>query len=311
MTRSNHLPALRATLIGALLHACLVCTPDARAQDPSPSSSQLPSATFDSMQDSQVPAAPERHEPSSMTLIQDWDGHSQGAWRTADGKPIKQTFALDSEFNDTVMVQTYGPWEVPPGQTWGPGHLYYRIPAKARPLASFYLQAELKLSDNWRQPPGVGDLKLFQMFPASGRAYNVGIILLGREGHLRLTAYENNSKDRRYNGIPLGQNPPGSRFVRPAPDVFTLGTWHIIEVLVLGSPPGSETGRIKVWLDGRLQIDVRDMMWSAAGEDGSFSQFDLNSLWGGQGGSLSSPQYMYVGRIHLSGSLPENVESDR
>ena len=108
------------------------------------------------------------HEPASMTLIHEWNGHDQGAWLTADGKPLHQTFAFDSALNDTVMVQTYGPWIVPPRQTWGPGHLYFPIPQKSRPLVSFYLRAHIKLSPNWRQPPGAGDHMLFQIFPSHG-----------------------------------------------------------------------------------------------------------------------------------------------
>ena len=203
---------------------------------------------------------------------------------------------------DTVMVQTYGPWHVPNGQTWGPGHLYYTIPMDRRPVALFYLRAQIKLSENWQQPPGVGDQKLFQFFPSTQRGYNVGIILLGSNGRIRFTAYEINGKDDRYNGIPLGQNPRGSAYVPPAPDFFSLGQWHTVEVLVIGNTPGVKDGKVVTWLDGRKQIDVNDMMWVSAGENGTFFQFDINALWGGQGGSLAAAQYMYMGKIYLSGT---------
>lgn len=250
------------------------------------------------------------HEPSIMTPIQDWNGRARGAWLTADGSAIKQRFAFDSELADTVMVQTYGPWVVPTGHTYGPGHLYIPIPSPSRPVASFYLRAQLKLSANWVQPPGIGDQKLFQMFPNDGLGYNVGIILVGRNGSLRLMAYENNRDDPRYNGIPLGQNPIGSKYVTPPSDIFTLNRWHTIEVLVVGCTPGMANGRVVTWLDGKKQTDVDDMMWVSAGQDGNFSQFDLNSLWGGQGGRLTAAQYMYVGKIHLSGSaqrIPDSI----
>jgi|GEM_PF-4106414 len=250
------------------------------------------------------------HEPSIMTPIQDWNGHGQGAWLTADGSAIKQRFAFDSELADTVMVQTYGPWVVPTGHTYGPGHLYIPIPSPSRPVASFYLRAQLKLSANWVQPPGIGDQKLFQMFPSDGLGYNVGIILVGRNGNLRLMAYENNRDDPRYNGIPLGQNPIGSKYVTPPSDIFTLNQWHTIEVLIVGCTPGMANGRVVTWLDGKKQTEVDDMMWVSAGQDGNFSQFDLNSLWGGQGGRLTAAQYMYVGKIHISGSaqrIPDSI----
>jgi hypothetical protein len=171
-----------------------------------------------------------------------------------------------------------------------------------RPIASLYVRAQIMLSPNWQQPPGVGDQKLFQVFPATGHGYNVGLILVGASGRIRYMAYEINSRDSRYNGIPLGQNPGGKAFVPPPPDILTLGKWHTIEALIIGNTSGMQNGRIVTWLDGRKQTDISDMMWASAGENGSFLQFDLNSLWGGQGGTLESVQYMYVGKIHLSGS---------
>lgn len=140
------------------------------------------------------------------------------------------------------------------------------------------------------------------MFPSNGHGYNVGTIILGRNGALRFMAYENNSVDSRYNGISLGQNPRGAAFVPPARDLFSLNKWHMIEILVIGSTPGMKDGRVVTWLDGRKQTQVDDMMWVPSGQNGNFSQFDMNSLWGGQGGAITAAQYMYVGKIYLSGS---------
>ena len=242
------------------------------------------------------------HEPSTMKLIHEWDGHNQGAWLTSDGAPIRQTFAFDPDLKDTVMVQTYGPWAVPKGKTWGPGHLYFPIPAASRPVISFYLRTQVKLSSNWKQPPDMGDQKLFQWFPNGGHGYNVGAILQGDTRHPIFTAYELNDNDPGYNGVPLGQNPVGSEYVIPPPDFFTLNSWHTLELLVIGGTPGVKNGKVIAWLDGRMQVHRTDMMWVSAGQDRTFSQFDINSLWGGQGGTLSVAQYMYVGKIHFSGS---------
>jgi hypothetical protein len=43
-------------------------------------------------------------------------------------------------------------------------------------------------------------------------------------------------------------------------------------------------------------------MWTSVGHTGNFSQFDLNPLWGGQGGVLATTQTLRVGRIELAGS---------
>lgn len=240
------------------------------------------------------------HEPSVMKPILDWDSQTQGAWLTSDGKPMRQTFTFDPQLASTVMVQTYGPWVVPDGSTYGPGHLYVPIPAASRPVRSFYFRAQLKLSANWLQPPNSGDQKLFQVW-SDQQGYEVGIILYGHDGNPRFMAYSN--VDPVYGaGVPLGQAVQGKKFVPPPPNVFTLDQWHTIEIVVVANTSGVSDGRLKTWVDGVVQTELDDVMWCASGYIGNFVQFDMNSLWGGQGGTLSEAQQMYVGPMHLSGT---------
>lgn len=242
--------------------------------------------------------APVTHEPSEMKPIHSWDSHGFGAWKTTPA-PVKAQFVWDSTLQDTVMEMSYGPWNVPSNRTFGPGHLYFPIPASAQPLHSVYLRAQLKFESGWRQNPS-NDQKLFQLF--SDQRQTVGILLYGGNERMRLMVYALNRDDPGYNGVPLGQVVRGKPFVRPPPDLFTTGSWHTIEVLIIGNTPGVKNGRVKTWLDGRLQTDVSDVMWTSAGQTGKFGQFDLNPLWGGGGGILTTTQSLRVGRIELSGS---------
>jgi hypothetical protein len=235
------------------------------------------------------------HEPSVMALLNDWDGHSLGAWKP-DYTPTQQ-FVWDPSLQTTVMQMQYGPVVEPKKSTYGVGHLYYPILA-AVPLHSIYLRAQIKLSANWVQNPS-NVLKLFEVF--SGRTWAIpGIYGFG--SNLRLMVANDESTDPNYPGCFIGQNAPGCKWVTRPPDIFTLDKWHTIEILLVSSSPGVNNGRVKTWLDGRPQTDVSDVMWAHAGTDNSFSQFDLNPLWGGLGGTLTAPQWLSVGQIHLSGS---------
>jgi hypothetical protein len=244
------------------------------------------------------PREPATHEPPGMKLIQTWDSHGFGAWK-ATATPIRAQFVWDSAMQDTVMEMSYGPWNVPSNRTFGPGHLYYPIPASAQPLHSVYVRAQLKFESGWQQNPS-NDQKLFQLF--SDQKQSAGILVYGANERMRLMVYPLNRDDPGYNGVPLGQVVRGKPFVRPPPDLFTTGSWHTIEVLIIGNTPGVKDGRVKTWLDGRPQTDVSDVMWTSIGLSGKYSQFDLNPLWGGGGGILTTTQTLRVGRIELAGS---------
>lgn len=75
-----------------------------------------------------------------------------------------------------------------------------------------------------------------------------------------------------------------------------------MEVLVASNTPGVSNGRDMTWLDGRLQTDVSDVMWAIASSNHSFGELNLNPLWGGLGGTISSAQFLKVGRVHVSDS---------
>ncbi|MEO9117056.1 MAG: Ig-like domain-containing protein [Gemmatimonadaceae bacterium] len=236
------------------------------------------------------------HEPSIMSVLQDWDGHSFGAWTTTDQRSTAQ-FVFDPSLQNTVMQMQYGPVVVAAHSTYGVGHFYFPLHAAA-PLHSVYLRAQIKLSAGWVQNPSAV-LKLFEVF--SGRTWAIPGIY-GRGSNLRLMVANDEPGDRNYPGCFIGQQAPGCKAVTAPPDNFTLDTWHTIEVLLVSNTAGLNNGRVKTWLDGKPQTDVSDVMWSPNATDNSFRQFDLNPLWGGLGGTISAPQWLSVGKIHFSGT---------
>jgi hypothetical protein len=235
------------------------------------------------------------HEPSIMVPIKDWDGHSLGAWSSTTAP--KEQFVWDSGLQNTVMQMQYGPVVVPATSTYGPGHLYYLMPGAKYPLHTIYLRVQVKLSGNWKQNSS-GVLKLFEVF--SGRTWAIpGIHGWGSD--LRFMVANDEPTDPNYPGCFIGQIAPSCAAAAPPPDVFTLDQWHTIEVVLVSNTPGISNGRLMTWLDGKLQTSVSNVKWSIVGTDNSFRQLDLNPLWGGLGGTLTSAQTLSVGQIHLSG----------
>jgi Bacterial Ig-like domain (group 2) len=263
-------------------------TPTPTAPTPTPTAPTTPIAPVTTNSGS--------HEPSIMVSVKDWDGHSLGAWSSTT-TPTEQ-FVWDSGLQNTVMQMQYGPVVVPAKETYGPGHLYYLIPGAKYPLHTIYLRVQVKLSANWVQNSS-GVLKLFEVF--SGRTWAIpGIHGWGSD--LRFMVANDEPTDPNYPGCFIGQIAPSCAAASTPPDVFTLNQWHTIEVVLVSNTPGVSNGRLMTWLDGKLQTSVSNVKWSIAGTDNSFRQLDLNPLWGGLGGTLTSAQALGVGQIHLSGS---------
>jgi hypothetical protein len=241
---------------------------------------------------------PPWHEPPNLVPLFTSDGRGLGTWTHNHATDAK--FVWDSTLQDTVMQLTYGPWVVPPHKTYGPGtHLYHVISPADRPVRSIYLRTDLKLSPNWVQNPS-NVLKIFELFSGEGESPIVGIYGMG--ANIRLMVANDNGHDPNYAGAFVGQSGRNVKVVQRPPDIFSLDQWHSVEVVIVANTPGVSDGRLKTWLDGRPQTDVSDVMWTTAGFKSDFVQFDINALWGGGEGTLVSPQYLWIGRIYLSGS---------
>ena len=128
------------------------------------------------------------HEPSTMGTI-------RTGMVTIRARGSRQRVALSRRSHMTRMLEILLSWfrSTDLGRfllvTAGPGHLYLPIPSTFRPVVSYYLSAQLKLSANWRNHQ-VSVIRSFRMFPDDGRGYNVGTILVGHDGNLRLMAYD-------------------------------------------------------------------------------------------------------------------------
>jgi hypothetical protein len=241
---------------------------------------------------------PPWHEPPDLAPLFTSDGRSLGTWLNVSTTDAE--FVRDSTLQDSVMKLTYGPWVVPPHRTFGPRtHLYHVLGATDGPVRSIYLRTQLKLSANWVQNPS-NVLKIFELFTDEGESPIVGIYGLGT--NIRLMVANDNGHDPNYAGAFVGQTGRGVKAVRRPPDIFSLDRWHTVEVVIVSNTPGVSDGILKTWLDGRPQTDVSDVMWTSAGFRSEFIQFDINALWGGLGGTLVSPQYLWIGKIYLAGS---------
>jgi hypothetical protein len=247
-----------------------------------------------------------------MNTLLDWSGATLEPWlHTTLGGRLggKVEFTPDSGSR-----WTYGPWDLdtvrecrvkgcnlmdsrqtqPSNPSGNPAHLYYVVPENLRPVHSLYARMDVIVEPGWLQNSSNTN-KLLEVFVANG----VGPILLlygGRELHAAIA--NDYWKDTLYAGCVIGQQSPhcpGGGSI--GPDVFTPGVKHRVEMLVVTNTQGRD-GRAALWLDGRRQIDVGNVRWSAGA--GTIGQVDLNAIWGGRGGRLTRPQHIWLSGLHIS-----------
>jgi hypothetical protein len=82
---------------------------------------------------------------------------------------------------------------------------------------------------------------------------------------------------------------------------FSQGAWHRFEAVLTANTPGVADGGARWWLDGVELGRHTDVKWVGAGESATWTQLDLNPIWGGRNAQLSQTQYMWVDHLYASG----------
>ena len=79
---------------------------------------------------------------------------------------------------------------------------------------------------------------------------------------------------------------------------ITRGVWHLVELYAQYIP--GQKGRIKWWVDGKLQGDYKS--WNTGGIGGPFYQWMFDPVWGGNDGSVKHETDSFsFDDVHISG----------
>lgn len=87
---------------------------------------------------------------------------------------------------------------------------------------------------------------------------------------------------------------------------FTVGEWHLLEILANVGTPDRADGSLKIWLDGELVMHHGDVKHLDSDYDFTrgFFQAEWAPVWGGVGGVRTRDDFMLVDNIYVSG-LPQ------
>jgi hypothetical protein len=79
------------------------------------------------------------------------------------------------------------------------------------------------------------------------------------------------------------------------------GQWHRYEVLFVANTPGLRNGTAEMWLDGTKVMQYSGIMFVAGGESGKWDAVNWGPIWGGAGGSISTPFYAQMDHMVVRG----------
>jgi hypothetical protein len=151
-----------------------------------------------------------------------------------------------------------------------------------------YISFWLRLSDNWQgHSSGVnkvgfawihGDASVY--FSAQG----------GGSGSLR--------PQIRLQAVPDGARNLDANATSVAID---RGRWHHWEVQLIANSGGNANGVARLWLDGTLVSDHRDIRYSSGSQSRVWEHLYWNPVWGGMGDTVKQDMSMSIDHIYASG----------
>jgi hypothetical protein len=158
-----------------------------------------------------------------------------------------------------------------------------------------YFSQHLRLVD-----PGTGDwesqqvgtkLGFFGVGRCSGSNAELYLLLQGgtrRDFTLRMMQQGPTSRS-------LSQN-------RYNPPVFHVGRWHHLEIEMALNDIGWPNGLLRIWVDGRLIMEHRDVVYRTPTDPCGFLAWKWNPTWGGTGGpDKARDDFIDVSDVRISG----------
>jgi polysaccharide lyase-like protein len=75
---------------------------------------------------------------------------------------------------------------------------------------------------------------------------------------------------------------------------FARNTWVRWEFYIKNNTPGNSDGIVRVWMNGTKVTEYDNIKISASSTQAHLTDFQFAPYWGGIGGTLSAPQYMWI-----------------
>jgi hypothetical protein len=110
----------------------------------------------------------------------------------------------------------------------------------------------------------------------------------------------NGEQDGFYPRITL-QGGAGNRDIRTTYHAKPLGVWRKYEILMVGNTPGQADGIARIWVNGQLILDARDVAYWSASQTPGWHGVAWDPTYGGGGNNVPYDMYQYIDQWYVSG----------
>lgn len=87
---------------------------------------------------------------------------------------------------------------------------------------------------------------------------------------------------------------------RSSEEEIADGVWHLVETLWIAGTPGEKDGTAKLWVDGKLVIDAKEIMMFPAGTTAHQDFLMWDPTFGGGGAPVRETQQIYLDHLYVS-----------
>jgi hypothetical protein len=246
------------------------------------------------------------NEPSGMALLSDHafnclnPSSCEPDWWRQEGVAGTLTLATDATAPRSAgsVYQQMFTSALPGGSSPGSVGKYLNGANRKQVLYTAYW---MKLSSNWVGHPTGVNKNMFFPVDAYNRIYTM---LQGTgSGSLRPAIGLQGLPQAYYS--PNDGWPVTATSVNLYPNVGTVnivrGQWHKYEVVFDAGTAGVANGSVQMWVDGVKVMNYTGIMFAAPGGSARWEAVSWAPIWGGSGGTITSPFYAQLDHLYISG----------
>ncbi|HKS07898.1 MAG TPA: Ig-like domain-containing protein [Gemmatimonadaceae bacterium] len=245
-------------------------------------------------------------EPSGMTLISDHafnclnPSSCEPDWWRQEGVAGTLTLATDASAPRSAgsVYQQLFTSALPGGSSPGSVGKYLNGANRKQVLYTAYW---MKLSSNWVGHPTGVNKNMF--FPVD--SYNRIYTMLQGSGSGALRPAIG------LQGLPQAYYSPNEGWPVTATSVnlypnvgnvnIVRGQWHKYEIVFDAGTAGVANGSVQMWVDGVKVMNYTGIMFAAPGGSARWEAVSWAPIWGGAGGTITSPFYAQLDHLYISG----------
>jgi hypothetical protein len=233
-----------------------------------------------------VPPPPGSREPSGYSMITDrgFTALDDAGWRYN----TSSYFTIVNDGGAPRSCCTVGQARYHAGRSGGSGPVTTWTTFSGRGNTELYVSFWLKLSSNWQgHSSGVNKI-LFAWIHGDASVY--------------LSAQGSGSGTLRPQ-VRLQAVPDGSHNLAWNVNNVSIerGKWHHWEVQLVSNSGGEKNGVARLWIDGTLALDHRDVRYSSASQGRIWESLYWSPIWGGMGDTVQSDMFMWMDHLYASG----------